>query len=142
MTEEPPTIASLTRMISDYHTLTQGLMAGADSLRTELKAMTAHLNALTDTYANLYKLAGQLSKNASRYEWLRHGDNDDLVMQRGPVDKDFWYLPRNEKLDEMIDAQMAAEAGAVWKKVDLPQQSTIQYPNVAQSPADGAGNPL
>jgi len=44
--------------------------------------------------------------DARRYRWLRHGDNDELVMQRGPVSEDYVYLPRNEKLDEMIDHYM------------------------------------
>jgi hypothetical protein len=43
-------------------------------------------------------------KNARRYEWLRHGDNDEEIIQRGKIDVDLVYLPRNEKLDEMIDA--------------------------------------
>lgn len=58
--------------------------------------------------AVLAKLKDQL-EDAARYRWLRHGDNDDLVLQRGPLAEDFWYLPRNEKLDEMIDARRRIE---------------------------------
>lgn len=50
-----------------------------------------------------------LEADAERYQWLRHGDNDELVFQRGPVDMSYVYLPRNCKLDEMIDACRAKE---------------------------------
>lgn len=50
-----------------------------------------------------------LAADAERYQWLRHGDNDELVLQRGLVDMSYVYLPRNFKLDEMIDAAMAKE---------------------------------
>jgi hypothetical protein len=46
-------------------------------------------------------------KDAMRYRWLRHGDNDEKVIQHGPLADDFVYLPRNFKLDEMIDAAIA-----------------------------------
>ena len=46
------------------------------------------------------------ARDAARYRWLRHGDNDELVLQRGPIAMDYVYLPRNSKLDEMIDAAM------------------------------------
>lgn len=48
-------------------------------------------------------------KKAARYDWLRHGDNDELVIQKGPVDPDYHWLPRNEKLDAMIDGHMAKQ---------------------------------
>lgn len=49
----------------------------------------------------------RLRKDAARYRWIRHGDNDEIVMKgdcRGV------YLPRNERLDAAIDAAMDAEA--------------------------------
>lgn len=49
------------------------------------------------------KKPSQDSIDAARYRWLRNGDNDELVMARGPVDPSYVYLPRNEKLDELID---------------------------------------
>lgn len=51
-----------------------------------------------------------LLANAARYRWLRHGDNDEKVLCNGPVAKDYWYLLRNEKLDDAIDAAMAQES--------------------------------
>ncbi len=48
-------------------------------------------------------------EDAERYRWLRHGDNDELVLCRGPVSKDYVYLPRNEKLDAAIDTARAAK---------------------------------
>lgn len=50
-----------------------------------------------------------LELKANRYDWLRHGDNDEKVLQHGPIAMDYVYLPRNEKLDEMIDAAMQRE---------------------------------
>ena len=46
-------------------------------------------------------------KDAERYRWLRHGDNDEVVMQRGPVDMTYHWLPRRERLDAIIDAAIA-----------------------------------
>ena len=51
----------------------------------------------------------QARKDAERYQWLRHGDNDEKVLCNGPVDMTYWYLLRNEKLDEAIDAAIAKE---------------------------------
>lgn len=57
----------------------------------------------------------RLRRDAERYRWLRHGDNDELVL-RSPVFSDVaemakhlrdlpdWYLLRNEELDAAIDA--------------------------------------
>jgi len=44
--------------------------------------------------------------DAERYRWLRHGDNDELIIQHGPIAPDCHWLPRNVRLDEMIDAAM------------------------------------
>ena len=46
-----------------------------------------------------------LTKDAGRYQWLRHGDNDDQIIYRGTYAT---YLPRNEQLDQAIDAAIAA----------------------------------
>lgn len=51
----------------------------------------------------------RLRKDAERYAWLRHGDNDEKVLCNGPVAKDYWYLPRNERLDAAIDTAMKKE---------------------------------
>lgn len=55
-------------------------------------------------YEPLYS-ADQLAaykQDAERYRWLRHGDNDDLVIVRNIED----FLPRNDGLDAAIDAAM------------------------------------
>ena len=54
-------------------------------------------------------LNAETIQKAKRYDWLRHGDNDEKVIMRGPVAHDFVYLPRNEKLDALIDAAMATQ---------------------------------
>lgn len=51
-----------------------------------------------------------LREDAERYRWLRHGDNDERVIKRGPVAHDFVYLLRMEKLDAAIDAARKGEA--------------------------------
>lgn len=71
-----------------------------------------YVSAMREAPAVLRALADQQerdAKDAARYRWLRHGDNDDLMIQRGPIASDFVYLPRNEKLDEMIDAARTAQ---------------------------------
>jgi len=57
----------------------------------------------------LIRRVREAEKDAARYQWLRHGDNDELVLQNGPVDMSYWYLPRNENLDAMIDEHMLKE---------------------------------
>jgi hypothetical protein len=50
-------------------------------------------------------------KDADRYRWLRHGDNDELVLRhyiRGSIETT--YLPRNEALDAAIDAAMGKQS--------------------------------
>ena len=39
-------------------------------------------------------------KDAERYRWLRYGDNDERLLGE---DCRGLYLPRNEKLDALID---------------------------------------
>lgn len=76
------------------HTLVQAEMAIVN-LENELDRITAERDAL--------KL------DAQRYRWLRHGDNDEKVLCNGPVDKDYWYLLRNKKLDDATDEAIAKE---------------------------------
>lgn len=45
----------------------------------------------------------QLERDAARYRWLRHGDNDELVIRGNG------WLPRNDTLDALIDREMAKE---------------------------------
>jgi hypothetical protein len=50
------------------------------------------------------------AKDAERYRWLRHGDNDEEVLRFHDwatevcVDPPPMYLPRLERLDRLIDA--------------------------------------
>lgn len=48
-----------------------------------------------------------LERDAARYQWLRHGDNDEMVMRAYSVfttGKPSHFLERNESLDYLIDA--------------------------------------
>jgi len=49
-----------------------------------------------------------MKRDAERYRWLRHGDNDEVVLR---VTDDTAYLPRNEELDAAIDAAIKGERG-------------------------------
>ena len=51
--------------------------------------------ARDDVVAAIEKLA----KDAVRYQWLRRGDNDKIILRVA-------YLPRNENLDVVIDTAM------------------------------------
>ena len=48
-----------------------------------------------------------LTKDAARYHWLRHGDNDEAVIRQ--YREGGSYLPRNEQLDEAIDYVIAVQ---------------------------------
>ena len=62
-----------------------------------------------DKVAELEAKVAELEKDAKRYHWLRHGDNDELVIQHGPIAPDYHWLPRNKRLDAMIDKAMEKE---------------------------------
>ena len=69
-----------------------------DDLTAELAAKTAEVE--------------RLRKDAERYRWLRHGDNDELVLvtyERHTEMTPPCYLPRIEELDAAIDAAIAAQ---------------------------------
>lgn len=52
----------------------------------------------------LYTAPEQEARDAARYRWLRHGDNDEgLIRSDGKTQH--WLL-RNEELDSAIDAAM------------------------------------
>lgn len=84
-----------------------------------MSALSIILNRYTTIPADLRaqlsaELAG-MERDAGRYVWLRHGDNDETVMLTyvgssgaRPFDPRFdpCWLPRNFKLDEAIDAAM------------------------------------
>lgn len=49
----------------------------------------------------------RLRKDAERYRWLRHGDNDEAVVRMsGNKRNNYPFLLRNEELDAVIDAKM------------------------------------
>lgn len=50
--------------------------------------------------------SAELRKDAERYRWLRHGDNDEEVIIRDPF-SDLVFVLRNEDLDSAIDAALA-----------------------------------
>jgi hypothetical protein len=77
--------------------------------RHHIDAMVLTTQGLVAKLKQVEQKLAQSEADARRYQWLRHGDNDETVLCNGPVDKSYWYLPRNEKLDEAIDAAIAAE---------------------------------
>jgi len=64
-----------------------------------------------DTGASGIEVAHALRKDAERYRWLRHGDNDERVMafaENGDP-----YLPRNGNLDKAVDHWIAYDADEI-----------------------------
>ena len=45
-------------------------------------------------------------KDAARYWWLRHGDNDEYIIAYADGADKFSRLSRNKELDDAIDAAM------------------------------------
>jgi hypothetical protein len=72
------------------------------TLREQLDARTP--------WDELDAILTQNEKDAERYRWLRHGDNDEEVLRFHDwatevcVDPPPMYLPRLERLDRLIDA--------------------------------------
>lgn len=75
----------------------------------------------SDLYEEIERLQTYV-KDAERYRWLRHGDNDEQVMDLNGSDD--VYMLRNEKLDTAIDVAMAEEPPTV---VDASKQPAYQY---------------
>lgn len=82
------------------------LNAASSELRRLHADNVSYLKQIREQAKEIVKLEVEneaLRKDAERYQWLRHGDNDDVVMKgdcRGV------YLPRNERLDLAIDEQI------------------------------------
>lgn len=67
----------------------------------------------------------QLSrKDAERYRWLRHGDNDELVMEVYR-ESGIQYLPRSERLDAAIDAAMMDKQISQLKSKPCPARPVV-----------------
>jgi hypothetical protein len=50
-------------------------------------------------------------KDAERYRWLRHGDNDEAVIRMsGNKRNNYPFLLRNHELDAVIDAKMKEQS--------------------------------
>jgi hypothetical protein len=58
---------------------------------------------------SILPIADEQDMDAERYRWLRHGDNDELVLRELPSGGQ--YLLRNEALDEAIDRAVASAKG-------------------------------
>ena len=80
--------------MKDYNKLINKLIRISEDMRWEL--LTEAAMAIRE-----------LQQDAARYQWLRHGDNDELVLQSYAVTrKPQMFLPRKENLDTAIDAAM------------------------------------
>ena len=65
--------------------------------------------ALLSEIAALAAEVERLRTDTARYEWLRHGDNDEALLQHNGAERDrptMWLL-RNDRLDTAIDAAVA-----------------------------------
>ena len=66
----------------------------------------------------------RMAKDAERYRWLRHGDNDDICIEfadglDGMYADQVWLL-RGEKLDAVIDAGIAHDKDEAAHTVAVP----------------------
>lgn len=102
---------------TDIHLIEDEAINALEAQAREIAELKAQESELCTLYglaqAECKKLRAELdraNKDAGRYAWLRHGDNDEKVLCNGPVAKNYWYLPRNERLDAAIDAAMKKEA--------------------------------
>lgn len=118
-------IASMQQQESELCTLHAMAEAECKRLRAEVEGLNAarvayasefppdgdghpDVGSIHQNIRAMKKESDTLRKDAERYRWLRHGDNDEKVLCNGPVAKDYWYLLRNEKLDAAIDAANGA----------------------------------
>jgi hypothetical protein len=76
---------------------------GADTL--------ALIRALSMQIEGQRKHIAALQKDAARYRWLRHGDNDEAVIRMsGHKRNNYPFLLRNDELDAVIDAKMKEQS--------------------------------
>ena len=79
----------------------------------------SQLEAIRNHVANIEAERDAARRDAERYAWLRHGDNDEYVVRNSDgsplpiLDPDVAnpFLLRNEKLDAAIDAAMSGGTG-------------------------------
>lgn len=67
------------------------------------------IESLLADHARLVAENERLAKDAARYQWLRHGDNDEAALR--PLDSGEIFLLRNRELDEVIDAALSTIGG-------------------------------
>jgi len=79
----------------------------ADSGREMMQARY-ELNKICTPAAMIAVLArfDAAEKDAARYRWLRHGDNDEDIIAYADDADPFSWLPRNKELDAAIDEAM------------------------------------
>ena len=90
------------------------LMALADAYAEEVAETPPHptpleralaVTKIEKARAALEAALDEVVRDAERYQWLRHGDNDELVLKHY-VHTSGSFLPRNEQLDYEIDVAM------------------------------------
>jgi hypothetical protein len=69
--------------------------------------------------ARMHTEIAALRKDAERYRWLRHGDNDDHLIRRPGV---LTYLVRGVALDDACDAGIARDADEVNHTAVVPER--------------------
>ena len=81
------------KLVDEYAYRQEDVAHTTDAIEPRNKAREAVVAALD-----------ALTKDAARYQWLRHGDNDEFVIKETPLGNP--YISRNELLDAQIDAAM------------------------------------
>jgi hypothetical protein len=66
---------------------------------------------LHDEIERLQRELNEALKDAERYRWLRHGDNDEAVVRMsGNKRNNYPFLLRNDELDAVIDIKMKEQS--------------------------------
>lgn len=89
-----------------YSMMTHAKVHNADVAGSTVRLATA-INGLRSALGQPTPVA----EDAARYRWLRHGDNDELVLRKFDLPSEYplQYMLRGEKLDNEIDLIRAQE---------------------------------
>lgn len=96
------------------------LRDGGQASERDMLAMAA------DAIERLERELAQCREDAERYRWLRHGDNDELVLAGAYVGVSF--LLRNEKLYAAIDAARASTQSPARESTPGPRPPSAPSP--------------
>ena len=101
--------------MSKHEELIKSLRASAAAMPFDAAVAVQYRAAADALEAQAREIEG-LRKDAARYRWLRHGDNDEKVLKTytsrpSKPGETTMFLPRNGELDRLIDTARATQEG-------------------------------